>query len=277
MNETELLAERIQHHWHELPAAERRVARFIAAQTRLAATYSLTELSQNHAVSKATVSRLFRRLGYDDFNQARDAMRQQPGPGSPLARPITQADDLYHHVQQETSNLAGWLSETSLQHSANIIDLLFNARTLYCLGQRNNFPLALHAHTQWTQLRANTRLIPQPGQSLSEHLVQLDPGDVVVVFGFRRRYRGFQPLLKSLLHSNASTVLITEPGFPTRPDLTAHIQLSIESQGPFASYAAPVSWIAHASNGMMQHFPDATRERIELIEQQYQDLDELAP
>lgn len=277
MTESALLAERIQHHWHELPAAERRVAQFVAAQARLAATYSLTELSQIHTVSKATVSRLFRRLGYDDFNQAREAMRQQPNPGSPLARPITQADDLYHHVQQETSNLTGWLSETSLQHSAVIIDLLFTARTLYCLGQRNNFPLALHAHTQWTQLRADTRLIPQPGQSLSEHLVQLDPKDVVVVFGFRRRYRGFQQLLKALLRSGAQTVLITEPDFPTQAQLTAHIQLSIESQGPFASYAAPVSWIAHASNGMMQHFPEATRQRIEQIEQQYQDLGELEP
>ncbi|MEX2321122.1 MAG: SIS domain-containing protein, partial [Saccharospirillum sp.] len=187
------------------------------------------------------------------------------------------ADDLYHHVQQETSNLSGWLSETSLQHSAKIIDLLFTARSLYCLGQRNNFPLALHAHTQWTQLRANTRLIPQPGQSLSEHLVQLDADDVIVVFGFRRRYRGFQQLLKTLLRNTAKTVLITEPDFPMQTQLTAHIHLSIESCGPFASYAAPMSWIAHASNGMMQHFPEATRQRIEQIEQQYQELGELEP
>jgi DNA-binding MurR/RpiR family transcriptional regulator len=277
VTEPDSLAEHIQHHWHELPAAERRVAQFVASQARLAATYSLTELSQIHNVSKATVSRLFRRLGYTNFNTAREAMRQQPNPGSPLARQIIQADDLYQHVQQETSNLAGWLCEASLQHSADIIDLLFNARTLYCIGMRNNYPLALHAHTQWAQLRENTLLVPQPGQSLSEHIAVLQTEDVVVLFGFRRRYQGFQKLLKTLSDSPANIVLITEPGFPVYSNLFAQIQLPIESQGPFASYAAPVSWIAHASNGMMHHFPTATRQRIEQIERQYRNLEELEP
>jgi DNA-binding MurR/RpiR family transcriptional regulator len=277
VTESQLLTERIQQHWHELPAAERRVAQFVASQARLAATYSLTELSQIHNVSKATVSRLFRRLGYSDFNSARDAMRQQPNPGSPLARPITQADDLYHHVQQETSNLSSWLSETSLQDSTDVIDLLFNAQTLYCVGLRNNYALALHAHTQWAQLRASTQLVPQPGQSLSEQLAALRETDVVVIFGFRRRYQGFQKLLKTLTASPAKIVLITEPDFPTHTSMAAQIQLPIESQGPFASYAAPVSWIAHASNGMMHHFPTATRQRIEQIERQYQELGELEP
>lgn len=268
------LSDRIQQHWAELPPTERRVAEFLLAEASRAATYSLTELSQLQGVSKATVSRLFRRLGFDDFNAARDVLRQLPTPGSPLAPPGSGATDLDSHLAQERANTQSWLGTEQI---SEIIDGLYQARRLYCLGLRNNFPLALHAETQWLQLRDGVQALPRPGQSLSEQLGPLHSDDWVVLFGLRRRHRGFQRLIGQLLQGPARLVLITEPGYqpPARPD--HHLILPLDATGPFASYAAPMSWVALIANGMMQRFPEATRERIERIEQSYHRLDELEP
>lgn len=269
-----LLSDRIQQHWAELPPTERRVAEFLLAETSRAATYSLTELSQLQGVSKATVSRLFRRLGFDDFNAARDVLRQSPPPGSPLAPRHSGNTDLDSHLAQERANSQAWLGMDALEH---LVEGLYQAQRLYCLGLRNNFPIALHAETQWLQLRAGVQALPRPGQSLSEQLGPLERDDWVVLFGLRRRHQGFQRLVRQLLSGPATLVLITEPGYqpPAKPH--HHLVLPLESTGPFASYSAPMSWVALIANGMMQRFPEATRERIERIEQSYHRLDELEP
>ncbi|WP_157954404.1 MurR/RpiR family transcriptional regulator [Saccharospirillum mangrovi] len=268
------LSERIQQHWAELPPTERRVAEFLLAEANRAATYSLTELSQLQGVSKATVSRLFRRLGFDDFNAAREVLRQSPNAGSPLVQRHGGNTDLDSHLAQERANTQTWLGTDRLDA---LIEGLYQSRRLYCLGLRNNFPLALHAETQWLQLRAGVQALPRPGQSLSEQLGPLESDDWVVLFGLRRRHQGFRRLVSQLLAGPAKLVLISEPGYlpPGKPD--HHLVLPLESTGPFASYSAPMSWVALIANGMMQRFPQATRDRIERIEQSYHRLDELEP
>lgn len=54
-------------------------------------------------------------------------------------------------------------------------------------------------------------MLPQPGQSLSEELVDLTADDVVVVMAFRRRPRIIRPLLQQLQSSGIPALLMCEP------------------------------------------------------------------
>ena len=63
-----------------LPASERRLADVVLACQGDLASYSASELAERACVSKATTSRLFQRLGYARFT---DARREARGAGVP--------------------------------------------------------------------------------------------------------------------------------------------------------------------------------------------------
>ncbi len=55
------------------------------------------------------------------------------------------------------------------------------ARRIVVVGMRNAYPAALHLRQQLLQARGQVLVLPQPGQSLSEELVDLTADDLVVM------------------------------------------------------------------------------------------------
>ncbi|STV74912.1 rpiR-family transcriptional regulatory protein [Klebsiella michiganensis] len=76
-----------------------------------------------------------------------------------------------------------------VQQFAEAIQALVSARRIVIIGMRNAYPAALHLRQQLLQARGQVLVLPQPGQSLSEELVDLTADDLVVVMAFRRRPR----------------------------------------------------------------------------------------
>ncbi len=54
-------------------------------------------------------------------------------------------------------------------------------------------------------------VLPQPGQSLSEELVDLTADDLVVMMAFRRRPRIVRPLLQQLQRDGVPVLSMCEP------------------------------------------------------------------
>jgi DNA-binding MurR/RpiR family transcriptional regulator len=69
------LQARVQQHYGELPKSERKLADLILDFPGEIAAYSATELANLAGASKAAVTRLTRRLGYQSFEEARVAAR----------------------------------------------------------------------------------------------------------------------------------------------------------------------------------------------------------
>ena len=69
------LDERLRASFDELSPQEQRVASFIIDHFDDLVSYNSAELARLSGVSKATVSRLFKRLGYDRFKEMRDELR----------------------------------------------------------------------------------------------------------------------------------------------------------------------------------------------------------
>jgi len=68
--------ERVQALYASLPSGERKVADLVLDFPGEIAAYAASEIAGLSGVSKATVTRFFRRLGYESFEEARRSARR---------------------------------------------------------------------------------------------------------------------------------------------------------------------------------------------------------
>ncbi|MEA5453998.1 MurR/RpiR family transcriptional regulator [Sinomonas sp. JGH33] len=267
--------ERIEQHYAALGPQEQLVADTILNHMGDLAVYNAAELARLSGVSKATVSRLFRRLGFADFHEVKEHARALRSSGVPLATRGSE-DDLLAHAAQEQENLGrlfGSVDKARLGHAARLVA---EARSALLIGFRNSFPLALHLRQQLLQCRDGIGLAPQPGQTLGEELAGLGPADAVVLLGFRRRPEAFASVLKAAAGTGASTVLM---GDASARRLAAHatvwIECPVESSGAFDSYAAAMSLLSVFANEVLATVGRLGTKRISDISALFDSLHEI--
>ncbi|KTH38221.1 MurR/RpiR family transcriptional regulator HpxU [Klebsiella aerogenes] len=275
----EQLDERLKAQYASLSPQEQRVADFIVDHFDDLISYNSAELAQLSGVSKATVSRLFKRLGYEKYRDMRDELRTLRQSGMPLTdhREAVQGNTLLaRHYKQEMANLTQWVNALDARQFAEAINALVKARRVVIIGMRNSWPLALHLRQQLLQARGQVVVLPQPGQSLSEELVDISAEDIVVVMAFRRRPRIIRPLMQQLQQRGVPQLLICEPqAHSLFPLARWRLCAPLDSVSAFDSYASANSLINMLANALLHEILDSGRPRIHDIATLYQQLDEL--
>ncbi|MFJ5506509.1 MurR/RpiR family transcriptional regulator [Pectobacterium carotovorum] len=272
--------ERLRDRYGELSPQEQRVADFIFDHFDDLISYNSAELARLSGVSKATVSRLFKRLGYPSYRDMRDELRTLRQSGMPLAdnRDAVQGNTLLaRHYKQEMANLTQWINQIDPVQFGAVIQALMQAQRLCLIGLRNSYPVALHLRQQLLQIRQQVTLLTQPGQTLSEELVDLTAQDVVIVVAFRRRPRLIQPLLAQLQKRGVPVLLLCEP--PQASTLmslaTWSLCVPLDSVSAFDSYSSAMSLVNVISNALLHEMLRDGRQRIHQIVDLYGELDEL--
>ncbi|MCW2830489.1 MAG: transcriptional regulator, RpiR family, partial [Aeromicrobium sp.] len=119
---TELrIDERIAERYADLSPQERRAADVLLTHLDDLAIYRAAELAELAGVSKATMSRLFRHLGFDDFGEVREHLRGLRSQGVPVT--LEGAPSLMAHLEHEVANLQSAISrldESHLDTAANL-------------------------------------------------------------------------------------------------------------------------------------------------------------
>ena len=256
------LDERLKGQYASLSPQEQRVADFIFDHFDDLISYNSAELAQLSGVSKATVSRRTLRQSGMPLTDQRDAVQ-----GNTL---------LARHYKQEMANLTQWVNALDARQFAEALTAMVAARRIVVIGMRNAYPAALHLRQQLLQARGQVLVLPQPGQSLSEELVDLTADDLVVMMAFRRRPRIVRPLLQQLQRDGVPVLLMCEPQahslFPlSRWQLCA----PLDSVSAYDSYASVNSLINLLANAFLHETLDSDRPRIHDIATLYQQLDEL--
>lgn len=271
--------ERLRDRYSELSPQEQRVADFIFDHFDDLISYNSAELARLSGVSKATVSRLFKRLGYPSYRDMRDELRTLRQSGMPLAdnRDAVQGNTLLaRHYKQEMANLTQWINQIDPVQFGAVIHALMQAQRLCLIGLRNSYPVALHLRQQLLQIRQQVTLLTQPGQTLSEELVDLTAQDVVIVVAFRRRPRLIQPLLAQLQKRGVPVLLLCEPQASTLMSLaTWSLCVPLDSVSAFDSYSSAMSLVNVISNALLHEMLRDGRQRIHQIVDLYGELDEL--
>ena len=273
------ISQRIDRQYAALSPQEQRAADVVLDHLDDLAVYNASELAQLSGVSKATVSRLVRSLGYEDFAQVRAQARVLRGLGTPMggsAHASGSSAALAAQLAAEQHNLERTLENLADGRLDGAARLLAGAAQVAILGRRNSYPVALHLRQQLAQIRGRVTLLPVPGQSLGEDLADLGPKDAAVLIGFRRRPHGFTPLLEALLTRRIPVVLIGDESLEPWEQRVAHfLSAPLESSSAFDSYAAAMSLVHLLATATLAHQTRAGRTRVSTITALYDDLDEL--
>ncbi|MCU1423015.1 MAG: RpiR family transcriptional regulator [Microbacteriaceae bacterium] len=235
------LSERLEATYAELSPQEQRAADFMRGHLDDLAVYNATEVAGLSGVSKATVSRLYRRLGFRGADELREHLRTVRG--APRADAVAHPDDA---LEQEIANLRA-VAALDLAPAATLIA---EARRVVVIGFRNSYPVALHLREQLAQARDLVSLAPLPGQTVGEELAGLDAQDVVVLVGFRRRPAGFAALATAVAATPARGILITDAsGRRLASDLV--LECPLDTPTAFDSYAAAAHLVARLASAVL--------------------------
>lgn len=267
--------ERIERQYAELSPQEQKAADTLLDRLGDLAVYNAAELARLSGVSKATMSRLFRRLDFEDFNEVKEHTRSIRSSGIPLGR---QSPDggLAAHLGQEQENLRRLAESLDADKLAAASGKLAAAGTVLLLGFRNSFPVALHLRQQLLQCRPGVSLAPQPGQSLGEELAGLGASDAVVLFGFRRRPAEFRKVLRAASATGAATILIADPSARgMAAEATLWIECPVEGSDAFDNYAAAMSLVSVLANAVLMALGRAGRERVRDVAGIFEELGEI--
>jgi DNA-binding MurR/RpiR family transcriptional regulator len=262
-----------------LHPAERRLGEFVCDFPGELASYSASELASLAYVSNATVSRFVKRLGYENYEEARRHARSERQTGSRLfLTPSTASDSLGSvaaHVAQGIANLEGtFLSITESQVDA-VANAMLAARKTWIIGFRSAHPFAAYLQWQMTQVAENIVAIPGAGQTLGEHVVSIAGNDVVVFFGLRRRIARNNLLLDEIEKTGAKLLYITDEGAPYRSSATWHFRCQTLAPGPLFNHVGVMAVCHLLATRAIEIAGSQGRVRLRGIESLNDSLEEL--
>ncbi|GAA4755761.1 MurR/RpiR family transcriptional regulator [Amnibacterium soli] len=269
------LAERIADAWGGLSPQEQRVAEFLRAEPDESALYNSSELARRTGVSKATVSRLFRRLGFAGSQEAREVLRAQRAAGLPVLLDDPE-DPLAAQVARDVEHLrrlAADLDRAALQEAAAA---LAAAPRVVVAGFRSGHPLAMLLRQALVQARPDVALLPEAGQTLGEELVGLGQHDAVVVIGLRRRPAGFDRVLDGVRAVTPNLLVLADPTLRRGPERW-RFDVPVQSASPFDSYAAAACVLSVLAGEVLHRLGTAGAGRVAAIDRAYASLGELDP
>jgi DNA-binding MurR/RpiR family transcriptional regulator len=260
------IGQRIDRQYAALSPQEQRAADVVLDRLDDLAVYSASEIAQLAGVSKATVSRLVRRLGYEDFAQVRAQAKRLRGLGSPMGASAPAepgGDPLAAHLAAEQRNLEQMARAAADGRLEAAAGLLAEASQVAVIGRRNSYPVALHLRQQLAQIRGRVTMLPVPGQSLGEDLAGLGP-------------HGFSALTEALLAHDVPIVLVADASLePWRGRVAHFLPAPLDSPSAFDSYAAAMSLVNLLATAVLARHTRAGRARVSTITAWYDDLDEL--
>ncbi|MFP6770755.1 MAG: MurR/RpiR family transcriptional regulator [Alphaproteobacteria bacterium] len=276
------LENRIRKHYDALPESERKVGDLIVDFPGQIAAYSATELAALAGASKAAVTRLSHRLGYDNFAAMRRAARAGRQAGSPLYL-LSQDQDgqdfsalAARHHKQDGDLLSQSLDGLDPESFTACIAAICRAERVFVAGWRNSQYLAGYLRWQLIQVRDDVHLLPRAGETLGESLADLNSDDMVILFGFRRRVATLPATLKLVLGSGARILYFTDQEPGTDGPATWTVRCPIRSADALDRYAGVMSLLHFHAMAVLREMGAKGRARLARIEQAHEALHEFA-
>ena len=277
-----MIEERIQSRLETLSKRERQLAELLLAFPGEVATNSATELAERAKVSKATATRLFRRLGYRDYNEARREARAarrsglMPYLNVPTGIATNLSRQLSLHLDREVINLTRSIEALNPETVAAVVDGLVKARRVVIIGFRSSYILGDYLRRQLATVRTGVELLPRPGQTLGDELSGLAPEDMIVIVAFRRRVPVIREIFKLTGELAIQTLLFTDSA--TKLDhavATWTISCPVYGAYLFDSYVGPLSAMSYLCSAVAQHEGDVAQARFRRSERLHKSLREL--
>ena len=206
----------IQEHYEQLSPAERKLATLLLDRADDMLTYSATELAAMAGVSKATGARLFRSLGYADFNEVRLQAREERNLATPFQSPARakapqmRGHSIAAHLQTESESLARTFESLRGDTLLAAADLLAKAPRVWLLGVGLDEGLVRFARPQLARLRPDVFLLGTQTGLWAEDLAMAGPRDALLLVLTQQRPRLVEQLVSQVATTRVETVAVVD-------------------------------------------------------------------
>ncbi len=253
-NKNDPVYQHILDSYESLSQQQRKVADYIMNNIDDVIYFPIARLMDSIGVSQATIVRFAQTLGYNGFNEFRDALfayrRRYLSPEGRMRHSIEALDKdspKYERItREEIAYLERAISSVDESVLNAAIDTICRAKTLYIFGLGADEHLACYLHFRLRRLKIRCQLVTSSGRNIFEHLLLLSSEDAAVVYGFLEPSVDFKRIMALLSDRKVSIILITDmqnPPVIRQADLVLHAERG--ERGTFPSPLVPLS-IAHA-------------------------------
>lgn len=184
---------------------------------RLVATRSITELARATGVSPASLTRLAKLMGFTGFVQFQALFRQALGePGryySAQASALVSSDQdaspssrIGKHLERQIGNLTRSATQLGEEQLLTAADMLVRARRIRIAGRRQSYGLAVMFSYMLGLIRDNIAVIGAAGEGQAQALADLEPLDLLVMFG-SEPYSRDSVMLAQIAHQDGLPLL----------------------------------------------------------------------
>ncbi|WP_299809404.1 MurR/RpiR family transcriptional regulator [uncultured Roseibium sp.] len=211
------LALRIQERYEELTPSEQKLAQFLLDRPDEILASSATELARFTGVSKATAARLFRNLGYNDFNDVRLQAREErnrTGPVQQIPMPQASVDETVTvptHLQVESANLTRTFEELRPDVLNAAAEQIAGAGRVWVAGLGIENGIARYLRILLTRVRPAVHMISENAATWPEELASTGPNDALIIIAVRPWTKQISTVLTFARTTRLKTIVITDP------------------------------------------------------------------
>jgi RpiR family carbohydrate utilization transcriptional regulator len=245
------MLDRIQAALPSLAPAEQRVGKLCLADPRAFAKLPVSVLADRSHVSKPTVVRFCRSVGYDGLSDFKRKLAGTVNEGVPFIHRSVDADDKTADVMVKVidNTVAAFLkyrneaSTLAIDRAVAALMVAYEAKKrIQFFGVGNSGVVAQDAHHKFFRLGVNT-VAYSDGHMQVMSASTLGPGDCVVVISNSGRTRDLMDACDIARKNGATTIVITASGSPLAS--AGHIHLSADHPESFDKYSPIVSRLLH--------------------------------
>ncbi len=245
------MLDRIKASLPSLAPAEQRVGKLVLQDPRAFANLPVTELADRAHVSKPTVVRFCRSVGYDGLSDFKLKLAGSVSEGVPFIHRSVDADDKTNDVAVKVidNTVAAFLkyrndaSSFALDHAAQALaETHATGKRIEFYGVGNSGIVAQDAQHKFFRLGMNT-IAYSDGHMQVMSASMLSKGDCVVVISNSGRTRDLMDACDIARKRGATTIVITASGSPLAT--AGHIHLTADHPESYDRYSPMVSRLLH--------------------------------
>ena len=245
------MLDRIKASLPSLAPAEQRVARLVLLDPRAFANLPVSELSDRAHVSKPTVVRFCRSMGYDGLSDFKLKLAGTVSEGVPFIHRSVDADDktgdvLVKVIDNTVAAFLKYRNDASSHALDRAVDAITEAgkagKRVEFFGVGNSGIVAQDAQHKFFRLGLNT-IAYSDGHMQVMSASMLAPGDCVVIISNSGRTRDLMDACDIARKNGATTIVITASGSPLAA--AGHIHLAADHPEGYDRYSPMVSRLLH--------------------------------
>lgn len=237
-SEDQTVAERIRSKFDDLTRAERQLANTILENYPVSGLGSITSLAEASDVSTPTVVRMAKKLGFRGFPDIQTALRAEVE--ETISNPISKHNRWAGNAPDThiLNRFADSVMENMQQTLRQIDPVEFNAvasllsdrsHNIHVIGGRITHALADYFFTHLQMVRDGLTLIAASANIWPHYVLNMKPGDILVIFDIRRYERDIQHLAETARERGVTLIVFTDQwGSPVSKHATYSFHSRIE-------------------------------------------------